>query len=53
MLMVKVKFYGLLFNIIFAKEPSNIKTPHNENVSNLCRKAFKVLNMRIKSRTTT
>ena len=46
--MVKVKFYGFLFNIIFGKKPSTTNTPHNENVCKLCRKTFKVLNTQIK-----
>ena len=48
MVMVKVKFCGLLFNIIFEKEPSNANTPHNENVCNQCRRTFKVLDIHIK-----
>jgi hypothetical protein len=48
MLMLKVKFCGLLFNIIFEVEQSNTNTPHNENICNLCRKTFKVLNTHIK-----
>ena len=46
--MIRVKFYGFFFNIIFEKKPSNTNTPHNENVCNLCRKTFKVLNIHIK-----